>query len=265
MKRLFSFTSHLCALRLCAASLVTLAGGAAFAQGAQPPKAVVELFTSQGCSSCPPADKLFVELARDPSMIALTLPVDYWDYLGWKDTLANPAFSSRQRHYAQLRGDSNVYTPQAVVNGVGHVLGSDKSKIGQHVASAALPVAVTLAETDDGLAVTIAEHDIGRMLAAKGGRGALFLMPVTARADVPVARGENRGKTIAYANVVRDIHPLGEWTGEAKTISLPRAKLGALAGMAGSDGFVVILQAESRKGAKILGAARSKGLLPPAS
>ena len=82
------------------------------------PRAVIELFTSQGCSSCPPADKLLGELARDPSLIAMSLPVDYWDYLGWKDTLALHGHTTRQRAYAEARGDREVYTPQVVVNGV---------------------------------------------------------------------------------------------------------------------------------------------------
>ena len=81
------------------------------------PRAVVELFTSQGCSSCPPADKILGELAKDPSVIALSMPIDYWDYLGWKDTLADARFSARQKAYSQVRGDREVYTPQAVVNG----------------------------------------------------------------------------------------------------------------------------------------------------
>ena len=95
------------------------------------PRAVIELFTSQGCSSCPPADKLAGELARDPSIIVMSLPIDYWDYLGWKDTLALPGHTKRQRAYAQARGDREVYTPQVVVNGVAHVLGSDKDAIEQ--------------------------------------------------------------------------------------------------------------------------------------
>ncbi len=90
------------------------------------PRAVVELFTSQGCSSCPPADRLMGELAHDPSLVTLSLPVDYWDYLGWKDTLALHGHSNRQRAYADARGDREVYTPQVVINGVVHVLGSDK-------------------------------------------------------------------------------------------------------------------------------------------
>ncbi len=91
----------------------------------QEPRAVVELFTSQGCSSCPAADRLLGELARDPSLVALSLNVDYWDYLGWKDTLALKSHSNRERAYANARGDRDVYTPQVVVNGVTAVLGSD--------------------------------------------------------------------------------------------------------------------------------------------
>src|ERR1700748_3551551 len=93
------------------------------------PRAVVELFTSQGCSSCPPADKIIGELAKDPSVIALSMPIDYWDYLGWKDTLADARFSARQKAYSQMRGDREVYTPQVVVNGSVHVVGSDRAGI----------------------------------------------------------------------------------------------------------------------------------------
>src|SRR5215468_6690247 len=93
------------------------------------PRAVVELFTSQGCSSCPPADKVIGELAKDPSVIALSMPIDYWDYLGWKDTLADARFSARQKAYSKMRGDREVYTPQAVINGSVHVIGSDRAGI----------------------------------------------------------------------------------------------------------------------------------------
>jgi hypothetical protein len=96
---------------------------------ASEPRAIVELFTSQGCSSCPAADKLLGELAGDPSLVAFSVPIDYWDYLGWKDTLASPAHSARQRAYARVRGDRQVYTPQIVVNGSTHVLGSDRSAV----------------------------------------------------------------------------------------------------------------------------------------
>src|ERR1700704_5314493 len=97
------------------------------------PRAVIELFTSQGCSSCPAADKLLGELANDPSLVSISVPIDYWDYLGWKDTLADPRNTARQRAYAHVRGDGKVYTPQVVVNGSGHALGSDKSAIEQAI------------------------------------------------------------------------------------------------------------------------------------
>src|ERR1700709_1302473 len=93
------------------------------------PRAVVELFTSQGCSSCPPADKVIGELAKDPSVTALSMPIDYWDYLGWKDTLADSRFSARQKAYSHVRGDRDVYTPQGGVHGSMHVIGSDRDSI----------------------------------------------------------------------------------------------------------------------------------------
>src|SRR5215470_7408521 len=117
------------------------------------PRAVIELFTSQGCSSCPAADKLLGELARDPSLVTMSLAVDYWDYLGWKDTLALRGHSDRQRAYAGARGDREVYTPQVVVNGVVHVLGSDKAAIEKAIAQTrrnpsvlALPVNMIVAD-----------------------------------------------------------------------------------------------------------------------
>src|SRR3954449_2539705 len=93
------------------------------------PRAVVELFTSQGCSACPPADKILGELAKDPNVIALSMPIDYWDYLGWKDTLADSRFSARQKAYSHTRGDRDLYTPQMIVNGSVQVIGSDRAAI----------------------------------------------------------------------------------------------------------------------------------------
>src|ERR1700748_808245 len=99
------------------------------------PRAIVELFTSQGCSSCPPADKVIGELAKDPSVIALSMPIDYWDYLGWQETLADARFSARQQAYSHVRGDRDVYTPQVVVNGSVHVIGSDRAGIEDAIGS----------------------------------------------------------------------------------------------------------------------------------
>src|SRR5882757_4562677 len=134
------------AAALCTALSVPLAARAE-------PRAVIELFTSQGCSSCPAADKLLGELAQDPSLLTMSLAVDYWDYLGWKDTLAVHGHSVRQQAYADVRGDRERYTPQVVINGVAQVLGSDKSAIEKAIAQTAstasplkLPVTIAVAD-----------------------------------------------------------------------------------------------------------------------
>src|ERR1700694_785459 len=123
------------------------------------PRAVVELFTSEGCSSCPAADKLLGELARDSSIVAISLPVDYWDYLGWKDTLALPGHAKRQHAYGRARGGREVYTPQVVVNGVIHVLGSDKAAIERAIAqsggNAGLALPISMSVADDTLMVNL--------------------------------------------------------------------------------------------------------------
>src|SRR5258707_4857710 len=124
------------------------------------PRAVVELFTSQGCSSCPPADKIMGELAKDPSVIALSMPIDYWDYLGWKDTLADSRFSARQKAYSQMRGDRDVYTPQVIVNGSVHLIGSDRAGIEGAIVDTnktdgmmSLPGSMTLADKQSSVSI----------------------------------------------------------------------------------------------------------------
>src|SRR5690242_17834438 len=119
-------------------------------------RAVLELFTSQGCSSCPPADRLVGQFANDPSVVALSVPIDYWDYLGWRDTLANPAHSARQRAYARARGDGQVYTPQVVVNGATDALGSDQAAIEHAIAQTGHRSGVM------SLPVTLGVNKIGR-------------------------------------------------------------------------------------------------------
>jgi hypothetical protein len=204
------------------------------------PRGVVELFTSQGCSSCPPADKLAGELARDPSLIVLSLPVDYWDYLGWKDTLALPGHTNRQRAYSKARGDREVYTPQAVVNGVKHVLGSDKAAIENAVAqtrneSGTLSLPVSLSIAGDQISVSVP--------AARNGaaKGEVWLCPITRNADVAIGRGENSGHTVTYHNVVRRWVKLGEWTGAARTYTLPKQDV------AGADAVAVLVQSGTKE------------------
>src|SRR5690242_6017783 len=114
--------------------VVACASAATLSVGHAQTRAVIELFTSQGCSSCPAADQLMGELATDPSLVSVSLPIDIWDYLGWKDTLADPRHTARQRAYSKVRGDREVYTPQVVVNGAYHVLGSDRIAIEHMIA-----------------------------------------------------------------------------------------------------------------------------------
>ena len=199
---------------ICAASLTPPPANAG------EPRAVIELFTSQGCSSCPPADKLMGELARDPTLVTMSLPVDYWDYLGWKDTLALHGHSNRERAYAEARGDREVYTPQVVVNGIAHVVGSDKAAIEQAIAqtrrsAAPLTLPVTMTVADGKVSVNIPAADLAQHSAE------VWLCPITGKVEVAVGRGENRGHKIAYTNVVRRWIKLGNWSGKAETFSVP--------------------------------------------
>ena len=142
-----------------AAAIVVYSAAAPYSFAQAEPRAVIELFTSQGCSSCPAADRLLGELAGDPSLVSVSVPVDYWDYLGWKDTLAGPRNTARQKAYAHARGDGQVYTPQVVVNGSLHALGSDKAAIELAIAasrkSGAMSLVPTLAFADGRLNVTV--------------------------------------------------------------------------------------------------------------
>ncbi len=196
---------------ICAFAALTTAAAA-------DPRAVVELFTSQGCSSCPPADKMLGELAKDPSLIALSLPIDYWDYLGWKDTLADSRFSARQKAYSAMRGDREVYTPQVVVNGVTHVLGSDRAGIEAAVARTGadqdvMKVPVTLAKDGGHLNVSVA--------ASAGHAGEIWICAISRSVPITIGRGENRGQEIVYHNVVRNVLKVGDWNGKAGSWSVP--------------------------------------------
>src|SRR5437867_1579505 len=135
-------------------------------------RGVLELFTSQGCSSCPPADKLIGEFASDPALVSVSLPIDYWDYLGWKDTLADPRNTARQKAYSKLRGDREVYTPQVVVNGSLHALGSDRSAIERAIAQsrqnpATLALPVKLSAADGRLTIVVPDGNDARTLDRK--------------------------------------------------------------------------------------------------
>jgi hypothetical protein len=212
------------------------------------PRAVVELFTSQGCSSCPPADHLLGELAHDPSLVAMSLPIDYWDYIGWKDTLAKPRHTARQRFYARARGDGEVFTPQVVINGRIHAVGNDKAAIENAIAESrregvTLSVPVKVASADGKLNVSIAA-------ASEKAAGEVWLCALGTAIPVAIGRGENNGHTITYHNVVRHWVKLGDWTGAARTFSVPLSEL------QDADAAVVLVQAGTAdKPGTMLGAA----------
>ena len=194
------------------------------AASAGEPRAVIELFTSQGCSSCPPADRLLGELAQDPSLLTMSLAVDYWDYLGWKDTLALHGHSIRQRAYAAAHGENGVATPQVVINGLIAVNGSDRAAIETAIAktraSAApltLPVTMTIADGKVTVAVPVAKDEHRN--------GEVWLCPIIDAAPVAIGRGENHGRTLTYHNVVRRWVKLGDWRGQAASYSVPLADL----------------------------------------
>jgi len=241
--RIFATAIAVMALNLAAAQGPAVAG----------PKAVLELFTSQGCSSCPPADKLLGKLSQSGDVLTLSMPVDYWDYLGWKDTLASPEHSLRQRAYARSRGDRAVYTPQVVINGRSHVVGSNapaidaqiKKELNQHNG---LPVDLTLTMEHDTLRVKT-----GRAPDHYTGEGAtLWLVYYNKSEKVRIARGENRGRTITYHNVVRKMQPIGMWKGKEIQIDLPRNEVMKV----GVDSCAVLLQVDrSGKPGPIIGAA----------
>ena len=215
---------------------------------------VLELFTSQGCSSCPPADALLGKLAKRTDVIALSLPVDYWDYLGWKDTLALPSNGRRQRDYAKLRGDGRVYTPQVVVSGVAEAIGHNTRQIDDAINSAhkqlsASAVRVVLDLANDSLVIKTEPAPSG----SAHRYATVWLAHIRHQADVDIKRGENAGRTVTYYNIVQELVPIGMWRGDTVTLKLPKADLM----QRGYDGCVVFLQKGTN--GPILGAAAIGG------
>jgi hypothetical protein len=217
-------------------SAPTLAGEAASV------RSVVELFTSQGCSSCPPADRILADLARDPNVLAMSFPVDYWDYIGWKDTLAAPAHTLRQEAYAKTSGRGQVYTPQAVVNGLADAVGSDRRQIDEAAASTAkragvLSVPLSIAEQGDAVNISVGAAPAGSPHSA-----GVYLIALASKRTVTIERGENAGATVTYSNVVRGMTKVGEWIGSPLTL---KANL-AQARLDGADAYAVIVQEGDR-------------------
>ncbi|RVT40968.1 DUF1223 domain-containing protein [Sphingobium algorifonticola] len=203
------------------------------AQRPLPAKApvVVELFTSQGCSSCPPADAFMGTLAARPDLVALTRPVTYWDRLGWKDTLGRTANTQLQNGYAarQLRG-AGVYTPQIVVQGGDAAVGSNRGGVAWLI-DRAKPISTLDVVKDGG----------GRIVQLRGGSGGateVKLVALKAQADVRIGRGENGGRTVRYHNVVLDERVIGRWNGGAARLAVPASALR----VRGADRYAVIVQ-----------------------
>ncbi len=224
---------------LALAALSAIAGGAQAA-----PRAVVELFTSPFCSSCPPADELFVELARKPDLITLVMPVDSWDRPGRKDALAKPAFTERQSAYADVRNEDSLYTPQAMINGAAQAMGSDPAEIDDAIAQTAGVLSVPVKAAVAGTEIVIS---VGASKRTVEGGAMITMLPFMTSREIPMRRGE----TLRYANLVRDIVPVGRWDGKPV-----RQKL-QLKDTAQYDGVVVLLQAGSpEKPGAIIGATR---------
>jgi hypothetical protein len=217
------------------------------------PRAVVELFTSQGCSACPPADRVLGELAADPSIIALSLPIDYWDYLGWKDTLADARFSARQKAYSRVHGHRGVYTPQAIVNGTVNVLGSDRAAIEKAAArtrGAGGVMSVPVTVTKSGRQIKVSVDDADGRSDIKSGE--VWICAVSRQVPITIARGENRGKQVTYHNVVRNMLKVGDWNGKASSWNVPLENIAR----DGVDAAAVYLQDGTRdKPGAMLGAA----------
>jgi hypothetical protein len=175
-------------------------------------KVVVELFTSQGCASCPPADEILSYLSDKDHVIALALHVDYWDYIGWEDTFARPEHTARQKAYARAAGKRMIYTPQMIVGGRDRVAGARAMAVSETVAAhAGAPRTVALSARREGarirLQAPLPDLPVGPLT--------VQLVRYRPEATVRITRGENAGRTLGYSNIVTDWDEVGTWSGEA--------------------------------------------------
>ena len=219
-----------------------LMGYVSAVQAAERALTVVELYTSQGCSSCPPADAYLGKLADRPDILALSFHVDYWDYIGWKDPFADPRFTARQRAFSVIFSQRYVYTPQMVVHGSYQVVGSQPSDIEEAITKAKAMVSIPLSLTEENGSFQV---DLPATPDLKGIN--VIAVFFDKKHETQVKRGENSGTQIANYNVVRDFSEIGQWNGEARTISFknPHAK---------GDTCAILLQ--SAQTGQIVGAAK---------
>ncbi|MBL4874351.1 MAG: DUF1223 domain-containing protein [Rhodobacteraceae bacterium] len=196
-------------------------------------KVVVELFTSQGCSSCPPADEILRELALEDDVIVLGWHIDYWDYLGWKDEFSRPENTERQKGYRDRWNLRSLYTPQAVIHGEAQVVGSNEQEIRMYVGQfqAEKPM-LEIATSTSGDSANISVSALTARLPASD----IFLVRITPEATTSIRRGENAGKTINYVNVVQEMTWIGNWNG--------RSDVNVNASIRTDSKYVVLVQAK---------------------
>lgn len=192
------------------AGLIAAMSGPGPASAGDRPLIVVELFTSQGCSSCPPADEILAMLAERDDLLPLALHVDYWDYIGWKDQFAHSAFTDRQKAYARAAGSRTIYTPQMIVGGVHRIAGSapmELSEIIERHRDLPAQVALHLSRNGDRLSIQAAPVSLGVPVMIQ-------LVRWTPAATVEIRQGENAGRTVTYTNIVTEWRVIGEWNGQ---------------------------------------------------
>jgi hypothetical protein len=222
------------------AAISAFAGAPTLAADAGHP-VVVELFQSQGCSSCPPANANLLTIVDRPDVLALSFGVTYWDQLGWKDTFAQPQFTARQWDYARALRHDNVFTPQIVVNGRADGVGADKGEFAALVARGDRGTGGPVVKIESGAV------SVGAGAAPAGGADVLLVRYDPRTVQVPIRRGENGGRTLPHRNVVKALVRLGHWNGGAERFTLPPAADPALK-------VAVLVQAD--KAGPILAAAK---------
>jgi hypothetical protein len=213
------------------------------------PVGVVELFTSQGCSSCPKADAAIDRLADNPNIVTITYHIDYWNYLGWADTLSAKENTARQYGYAKTLGNSNVFTPQIVLNGL------EDTKLGEP--SDLVDKLETLDRGGKGINIPIqaslSPTEVSITIGAGAGKADVVIAYFRKRTLVEISKGENQGRKVSYRNAVTSLETVGMWDGKAMTIKLPAA----LVSKRGHDGCAILLQSHDENGnpSRIYGAA----------
>ena len=207
---------------LAAMATASITFGAGPALSAETAPVVVELYTSQGCSSCPPANANLAAISDRPDVLALSFGVTYWDYLGWKDSFAKKEYTNRQYNYERALHRATAYTPQMVINGDMDLVGNSSRELDQKIAAARKdPVA-----SPPSIALTDNAVTIGKGRAPDEGADVWLVRYDPNVVQVPVARGENGGRTLPHKNVVHELTRLGGWTGEPKSFDLPPAPAG---------------------------------------